>query len=146
MTSNAVQLRNVRLEAMNKPRKQNYLGSTLKPLLRKSSRAWKSSGVALLGGPTTNVRARFSIIFVTREGKSSNSCVEINVRLRLPLSYISKIHLVCTIVSLAEFLSTHRRRAGRAHPRQEYGRGPRRTAHTGAGPALQIPSQAAGCI
>jgi hypothetical protein len=45
------------------------------------------------------LQSRFSIIFVVREGKSSNSCFEIKEVLR-PLPYISNTHLVCIIASL----------------------------------------------
>ena len=79
-------------------RNPNYLRSTLIPWLRKSSRLWKSFGVALVGGPTRNMRPGFSTILVLREGKSSNSWIEVNVFLRL--SYISNTHFVCTIDSL----------------------------------------------
>ena len=42
------------------------------------------------------LKSWFSIIFVLREGKSSNSCIEIKEVLR-PLSYISSTHLLCMI-------------------------------------------------
>ena len=46
-----------------------------------------------------SLHGRFSTIFVLREVKSSNSCVEINEALRL-LSHVSSTHLVGMTASL----------------------------------------------
>jgi len=47
-----------------------------------------------------NLHALFSMIFVLREGKSLNSCVEVNVFLRRLSSYISNTHFVSKIAPL----------------------------------------------
>src|ERR1700682_1463305 len=76
-----------------------HLRSTLKPWQRKLRRHRNSFDVAWSDGSIRNLQARFSSIFVLRQAKSSNSCVEIKEGLRRP-PYISNTHFAGMTASL----------------------------------------------